>query len=152
MVRGERVILDRDLAELYDVPTKALNQAVSRNRERFPEDFMFRLSKEELEFWRSHIVTSNPKARMALRRPPRAFTEQGVAMLSAVLRSARAVRASVAIVRTFVRLRRILAEDRELAQRVAEHDQQIDQLFEAVRALIEPGEVGGKRRIGFEEA
>lgn len=64
MVRGERVILDRDLIELYDVPTKALNQAVSRNRERFPEDFMFRLSKEDLDFWRSHIVTSNPKAQM----------------------------------------------------------------------------------------
>jgi hypothetical protein len=85
LIRGHKVMLDTDLADLYQVPTKVFNQAVKRNKARFPEDFMFQLSKSELENWRSQIVTSNPAAKMALRRPPYAFTEQGVAMLSAVL-------------------------------------------------------------------
>lgn len=85
LVRGHKVMLDRDLAELYEVPTKVLNQAVQRNRKRFPEDFMFQLSKDEFENWRSQFVTSNPAAKMGLRRRPYAFTEQGVAMLSSVL-------------------------------------------------------------------
>lgn len=91
LVRGHKVMLDRDLAELYAVPTKVLNQAVQRNRKRFPEDFMFQLSKDEFDDWRSQIVTSNPAAKMGLRRRPYAFTEQGVAMLSSVLHSDRAV-------------------------------------------------------------
>src|SRR5436189_4979650 len=91
LIRGQRVMLDRDLAMLYRVATKALLQAVKRNLQRFPEDFMFQLSKEELENWRSQIVTSNSAAKMSLRRRPYAFTEQGVAMLSSVLRSKRAV-------------------------------------------------------------
>src|SRR5205823_11427475 len=82
LIRGHKVMLDRDLAELYGVPTKTLNQAVKRQRKRFPDDFMFRLGKEEFENWRSQIVTSNPSAKMSVRRPPYAFTEQGVAMLS----------------------------------------------------------------------
>src|SRR5262245_10928656 len=90
VIRGQRVMFDADLAALYGVPTKVLNQAVKRGSERFPEDFMFQLSKEELENWRSQFVTSNPSAKMGLRRPPYAFTQEGVAMLSAVLRSPRA--------------------------------------------------------------
>ena len=87
LIRGQRVMLDRDLAELYCVTTAALNQAVKRNLDRFPEDFMFQLAKEEFENWRSQIVISNPGLKMGARRRPRAFTEQGVAMLSSVLRS-----------------------------------------------------------------
>lgn len=87
VIRGQKVMFDSDLAALYEVPTKALNQAVRRNIERFPDDFAFLLSKEDLEKWRSQIVTSNSSAKMGLRRPPYAFTQEGVAMLSAVLRS-----------------------------------------------------------------
>src|SRR5262245_15530985 len=97
LVRGQKEILDRDLAELYGVATKALVQAVKRNRKRFPGDFMFQLSTEELERWRSQIVTSNPAAKMGLRRRPYAFTEQGVAMLSSVLHSQRAVEVNIEI-------------------------------------------------------
>src|SRR6476660_3667459 len=104
-LRGQKVLLDADLAQLYGVTTKALNQAVQRNRSRFPEDFMFRLSAEELAKWRSQIVTSNSGAKMGLRRAPYAFTEQGVAMLSSVLRSERAVQVNIAIMRAFVKLR-----------------------------------------------
>src|SRR6266699_1713809 len=94
VIWGQKVMLDRDLAELYEVPTRVHNQAVRRNIERFPEDFAFLLSKAELENWRSQIVTSNAAAKMGLRRPPYAFTQEGVAMLSAVLRSGRAVQMS----------------------------------------------------------
>src|SRR5712672_1887051 len=90
-------MLDADLAALYEVPTKALNQALRRNLERFPEDFAFRLSKEDLENWRSQIVTSNPSAKMGLRRPPYAFTPEGIAMLSSVLRSERAIQMNIGI-------------------------------------------------------
>ena len=98
VIRGRRVMFDADLARLYDVPTKTLNQAVSRNVERFPEDFAFRLSKDELENWRSQIVTSNPSVKMGLRRPPYAFTEHGVAMLSSVLKSEQALIATTVLV------------------------------------------------------
>src|SRR5204862_7478260 len=103
LIRGH-VMLDRDLASLYQAPTKALLQAVKRNIVRFPEDFMFQLSREELANWRSQIVTSNPSAKMGLRRSPFAFTEQGVAMLSSVLRSPRAVLVNVELMRDSVRL------------------------------------------------
>jgi hypothetical protein len=105
---------------LYGVPTKALNQAVTRNSERFPEDFMLRLSIEEFEYLRSQIVTSSWGGR---RYAPRAFTQEGVAMLSGVLRSERAVAVNVAIMRTFVRLRQMLATNEDLARKVAQHDQ-----------------------------
>ena len=97
LIRGQRVMLDSDLADLYQVPTFRLNEAVKRNGDRFPEDFMFQLSKEELENWRSQIAISNPGTRMGLRRPPYAFTELGVAMLSSVLNSARAVQMNILI-------------------------------------------------------
>jgi hypothetical protein len=136
-LRGEKVLLDADLAKFYGVTTKALNQAVSRNRDRFPGDFTFQMTRVELRKWRSQIVTSNPGAKMGLRRAPYAFTEQGVAMLSSVLRSKRAARVNVEIMRAFVRLRRILAVNTELAhrldeleQRVGEHDEQFVEVIE----------------------
>lgn len=142
-------MLDSDLAALYGVETKALNQAIRRNRERFPEDFMFQLSKEELEDWRSQFVTSNPSAKMGLRRPPYAFTEHGVAMLASVLRSKRAIEVNIAIVRTFIRLRQMLATNDELARKVAQHDQEIAILFDHIQHLLGPPEPPNKRRIGF---
>jgi hypothetical protein len=118
IMRGRRVMLDSDLAELYGVATKRLNEAVKRNLSRFPDDFMFQLSAEELENWRSQIATSNPGAKMGLRRPPYAFTELGVAMLSSVLKSERAVQMNIVIMRAFVKLREILATNRAMAQRI----------------------------------
>src|ERR1035441_1964793 len=118
LIRGQRVMLDSDLADLYQVPTFRLNEAVKRNGDRFPEDFMFQLSKEELENWRSQIAISNPGTRMGLRRPPYAFTELGVAMLSSVLNSARAVQMNILIMRAFVRMREILATHKALAAKV----------------------------------
>ena len=105
LIRGQKVMLDRDLAELYEVETRELVQATTRNSERFPDDFMFQLSKDELELWRSQFVMSNPTLKMGLRRRPYAFTEHGVAMLSSVLRSKRAILVNLAIVRTFGLLR-----------------------------------------------
>jgi hypothetical protein len=119
-------MLDRDLAQLYQVTTGALNQAVQRNRERFPADFMFQLNTKEFENWKSQIVISNPAARMARKRPY-AFTEQGVAMLSSVLKSQRAALVNVAIMRTFVRLRQILATHKDLAARLAAMEKKYDQ-------------------------
>jgi hypothetical protein len=104
LIRGEKVMLDRDLAALYEIPTKVLKQAVRRNIDRFPDDFMFVLDKRELAAWRSQFVTSNSD-RKGLRYPPMAFTEQGVAMLSSVLNSQRAVQVNITVMRTFVRLR-----------------------------------------------
>ena len=118
VIRGQKVMLASDLAEIYQVPTKRLNEAVKRNLARFPEDFMFQLNNEELENWRSQIVTSNPAAKMGIRRPPYAFTEHGVAMLSAVLNSDHAIRMSILIVRAFVNLRELLAGNKDLALRI----------------------------------
>jgi ORF6N domain len=117
LIRGQKVMLDRDLATLYDVPTKAFNQAVRRNLDRFPEDFMFRLTEQELRENRSQLVTGSQIHR-SLRNPPYAFTEHGIAMLSAVLRSDRAVQVSISIIRAFVRLRELLANNKDLAARV----------------------------------
>ncbi len=107
VIRGQKVMVDADLADLYGVPTGALNQAVRRNTERFPGDFAFRLSKEEFEHWKSQIVISNPSAKMGLRHAPLVFTQEGVAMLSAVLRSDRAVQMSIVIGRDSVGLQRL---------------------------------------------
>ena len=116
-IRNQQVMLDRDLAELYGVETKHINQAVKRNETRFPKDFMFQLSKEEFENWRSQIVTSNSD-KMGLRRPPYAFTEQGVSMLSAVLKSEIAVDISVKIIRAFVEMRKIINSDNALFYKI----------------------------------
>lgn len=153
LIRGEKVMLDRDLAELYGVPTRTLNQAVRRNIKRFPVDFMFQLSKQELENWKSQFVISNPAAKMSLRKPPLAFTEQGVAMLSSVLRSERAIAVNIAIMRAFVRLREILSTHKELARKLEEMEQKYDEqfrvVFEAIRQLMTPTEQEKKGRIGF---
>ncbi|MGH8706846.1 MAG: ORF6N domain-containing protein [Burkholderiales bacterium] len=156
LVRGRRVLIDVDLAALYGVQTRALNQAVKRNAERFPADFMFRLSSREFENWRSQSVISNPGAKMGLRRAPLAFTEHGALMAATVLDSAPAVQASLYVVRAFVQLRQFLASHKDLARRLAEHekrlsthDQAIAGLFETIRQLMAPPASPRRRPIGF---
>jgi len=131
-IRGQQVMLDRDLAKLYQVETKVLNQAVKRNIERFPEDFMFQLSKDEFENWKSQIVTSN-NDRMGLRRPPYAFTEQGVSMLASVLKSKIAIEVSIQIIRIFVSFRKFASENallfdkiNLLENKVNDHDKKLE--------------------------
>ena len=155
-VRGERVLFDADLADLYGVTTKALNQAVRRNRERFPPDFMFRLAAEEWSNLRSQIVTSSSGAWGGARYPPYVFTEQGVAMLSSVLRSPRAVEVNIAIMRTFVELRRLMDSNRQLARKIEamekKYDEQFGVVFDAIKRLIAEDDTrraSPKRRIGF---
>jgi hypothetical protein len=143
-----KVMFDFDLADLYAVETKALNQAVSRNLERFPSDFMFRLKPEEIEDMnRSQTGTGSQKHRDP-RFPPRVFTQEGVAMLSGILRGKRAVEVNVGIMRAFVRLRDLLATNEELARNVAQHDRQIAVLFEHVQNILAPVPLN-KNRIGF---
>ena len=137
VISGRRVILDADLAALYEVPTKVLNQAVRRNIERFPDDFAFQLSKEELENWRSQIVTSNSSAKMGLRRPPFAFTQEGVAMLSSVLRSERAIQMNIAIMRAFVRLRELMATHKDIAARVEKLERGQARAASVIEVLVE---------------
>jgi hypothetical protein len=150
--RGQKVMLDSDLATLYTVTTKSLNQAVRRNPERFPPDFMFQLTPEETRLLRSQTVTLKPGRGRHGKYRPHAFTEQGVAMLSSVLRSPRAVRANVEIMRAFVRLRGMLASNAELASKLdaleARYDGQFRMVFEAIRELMIPPE-RARRRIGF---
>lgn len=142
-LRNEKVLLDSDLASLYGVTTKALNQAVKRNLDRFPEDFMFQLtSAERVQVNRSQIVTGLQRHRDP-RNLPYAFTEQGVAMLSSVLRSPRAVEVNIAIMRTFVQLRRLMDSNQLLAEKIedlerkyAEHDQNFTLVFDAIKQLI----------------
>ncbi len=150
LVRGKSVMLDSDLAALYEVPARALNQAVSRNEKRFPEDFCFRLSWEEYDALRSQIVTLESGGRGRRRKyPPRAFTRERVALLSSVLRSDRAAEVNIGIMRTFVKLREMLATNEELARKVAQHDQEIAILFEHIQGLLEPPDPPKRRRIGF---
>ncbi|MCI0613150.1 ORF6N domain-containing protein, partial [bacterium] len=125
-IRGHKVMLDTDLGWLYGVETRALIQAVKRNTERFPEDFMFQLSQEEFDLLRSQSVISNPKGRGGRRYLPYAFTEQGVAMLSSVLRSRRAVMVNVEIMRAFVHLRQILSSHAELSQKLDQLEKKYD--------------------------
>jgi hypothetical protein len=186
LLRGQKVMLDFDLAALYGVATKVLNQAVKRNRMRFPNDFMFQLSPDEIHNLKSHSVTSSLqgagdqptttnlsksvtrsqrhrsrsqivtlKRGQNIKYRPYAFTEQGVAMLSSVLKSERAVKVNIAIMRAFVKLREILETNRELAQKFAElerrigkHDKEIAAIIEAIRQLMAPPEKP-KREIGF---
>jgi hypothetical protein len=159
VIRGHKVLLDSQLGAFYGVETKVLNQAVKRNQERFPDDFMFQLSDEEFENWRSQIVTSNPAAKMGVRRKPYAFTEQGVAMLSGVLRSPRAVEVNIQIMRAFVRLRQLLSVHKELAERLTKLEaqmrhrdhavaQQFQQAFSLLDQLFNPPSPL-RKRIGF---
>lgn len=156
IVRGERVLLDSDLARLYGVNTGALNRAVKRNGERFPDDFMFMLTSQEWEALKCQIGISNSRGRGGRRIRPYAFTEQGVAMLSSVLRSPRAVEVNIAIMRTFVELRRLMDSNRQLARKIEamekKYDEQFAVVFDAIKRLIgedEARRTSPKRRIGF---
>jgi hypothetical protein len=170
-IRGEKVLLDADLAMLYGVEPRVLNQAVARNRKRFPADFMFQVSASEYDALTSQIVISDKddargapalrsqiviskKGRGGRRYLPYAFTEQGVAMLSSVLRSARAVEVNIAIMRTFVQLRRLMDTNRDLARKIEalekKYDEKFAVVFEAIKQLIIPPEPP-RRRIGFHE-
>jgi hypothetical protein len=163
-VRGEKVMLDVDLAKLYGVTTKVLNQAVKRNSKRFPSDFMFQLTKAEHENMRSQFVTTSVRTNLSrsqtvtLKRGqnvkylPYAFTEQGVAMLSSVLRSERAVAVNIAIMRTFVQLRRLMDSNADLARKIEslekKYDEKFATVFAAIKQLIRPP-TPAKKRIGF---
>ena len=151
LIRGNKVMLDRDLAFLYGVETKRLKEQVKRNLARFPDDFMFVLSKDEFENWRSQFATSNSD-RMGLRYPPMVFTEQGVAMLAGILNSKRAIEVNIAIMRTFVKLRHMLESNTKLAQKLDEmqkqYDKQFQIVFEALGELIAKPEIKPKK-IGF---
>jgi hypothetical protein len=152
LIRGQRVMLDKDLANLYQVPTKRLNEQVKRNNRRFPKDFAFLLTQQEVAILRSQFATSRWGGQ---RYFPYAFTEQGVAMLSSVLNSEKAIEVNIAIMRAFVKLRQILSTNKELAQKLKEleqqlekHDTEIHAIFEAIRQLMTPPDKP-KRKIGF---
>jgi len=155
ILRRQRVILDTDLAELYGVTVKRLNEQIQRNRERFPSDFMFQLTANEHKALRSQIATSK-KGRGGRRYPPYAFTEHGAIMAATVLNSKRAIEMSVFVVRAFVRMREMLVKNRQLAAKINEldrrletHDTAIQDLIDAIKELMVPGE-GSKRKIGFQ--
>lgn len=155
LIRGHKVLLDADLAVLYQVETKRLNEAVSRNRERFPDDFVFQLSRQEEAGLRSQDATSKT-GRGGRRYRTYAFTEQGVAMLSSVLRSKRAIDVNIAIMRTFVRLRKLLTTHEEIARRLedlewrqSEQGQQIQAVFETIQQLIEAPVDDRKKQFGL---
>jgi len=153
IIRGERVMLDYDLAALYEVETKQLKRAVKRNRSRFPGDFMFELTEKEVQNLRCQIGTSSWGGR---RYNPYAFTEQGIAMLATVLNSERAIKVNIAIMRVFVKIRAVLAAHKELAARLTELEKRMDKkdreiisLFEAIRRLMAPPPQKKKEPIGF---
>ena len=151
-IRGENVMLSTDLAVLYGVEHRVLNQAVSRNLNRFPDDFMFQLIKDEYEDIKEFDLLPNGNQKgIARRAKPYAFTEQGIAMLSSVLRSERAVQVNIAIMRTFVQLQKFLASNKDLAERLDEleskYDRQFREVFDAIRKMIAPDKP--KKQIGF---
>jgi hypothetical protein len=149
-IRGKKVMVDRDLAELYEVPTKSLNLAVRRNADRFPQDFMFQLTAQEAEILRFQSETSSWGGQRYL---PYVFTQEGVAMLSGVLRSKRAVNVNIEIMRAFVRLRQILSVHKELDRKLQDlekkYDNQFKAVFDAIRQLMTPAQEPAKRKIGF---
>ena len=141
VMRGKKVMVDRDLAELYGVETRVLNQAVRRNEKRFPADFMFQMTAEEMQDWKSQIVISNSE-KMGLRKPPLVFTEQGVAMLSSVLNSERAIMVNIVIIRIFTKMRELVETHKEILQKIEqlekkdiEQDDQIMLIFEYLKQL-----------------
>jgi len=150
LIRDTKVMLDRDLAELYEVETRVLKQAVRRNIKRFPSDFMFDLTYQELRDLRSQIVMSSWGG---VRRPPMAFTEQGVAMLSSVLKSNRAIDVNIQIIRAFTQLRQMLITHGALKRKIEamemKYDRKFKVVFDAIRQLIEPRDKSNKKRIGF---
>jgi len=154
LIRGKKVMLDRDLASLYKTTTTRVNEQVRRNIKRFPSDFMFQLTRKELTDWISQIAISN-KERMGIRKRPLAFTEQGVAMLSTVLNSEVAIQVNIQIMRAFTKLREMISTHKELRVKIEElerkyrtHDEKFDIVFEAIKRLLETPEKS-KRRIGF---
>jgi hypothetical protein len=154
MIRGQKVMIDKDLAELYGVETRVLKQAVRRNIERFPQDFMFEMTTKELENWRSQFVISNLE-KMGLRHPPFCFTEQGVAMLSSVLNSEMAIRMHIQIIRAFTRMRELMSTNKdillklqEIEKRLTGHDSDIALIFEYLKQLLNPSQPP-RPRIGF---
>ena len=150
LIRSTKVMLDRDLAELYEVETRVLNQAVQRNIERFPGDFMFQLTKEEFNILKSQIVTSSWGG---IRKLPYVFTEQGVAMLSSVLNSQRAIQVNIQIMRAFTKLREMLLTHKDLKRKIEamekKYDRQFKIVFDAIRQLLEPPKKPITRVIGF---
>jgi hypothetical protein len=159
LIRGVKVMLDRDLAILYEVETRVLNQAVRRNEKRFPVDFMFQMSKEEMDDWKSQIVISNSE-KMGLRKPPLVFTEQGVAMLSSVLNSDRAIIVNIQIIRVFTKIRQLLETHSEILHKLEQiekkeiaHDEQIILIFEYLKHLeqnkLQQEQQAKRKRIGF---
>ena len=155
-IRGLQIMVDRDLASLYDVETRVLNQAVKRNSERFPNEYCFQLNDEEFSNWKSQIVMSN-EDRMGLRRPPYAFTEQGISMLSAVLKSKTAIKVSISIINAFVAMRRFIASNANVFQRMdvvemrqIEHKAETNQKFEQIFNAIEIQSIKPKQGIFFD--
>ena len=161
VIRGLRVIFDRDISEMYGVETRSLIQAVKRNLRKFPEDFAFQLSKQELKDWRSQIVTSNPEAKMSLRRQPYAFTEHGAVMAATILNSQIAVEMSILIVRAFIHTRKLMLEHTELRKRLGQlenkiyhrfknHEEELREIRFTIQQLILPHEQQTKKKpIGF---
>jgi hypothetical protein len=161
VIRGKKVMIDRDLAELYGVETRILNQAVKRNLKRFPEDFMFIMSPEEMKDWKSQIVISN-RERMGLRKAPLAFTEQGVAMLSSILNSDYAIMVNIRIIRVFTKMWEIIETNKDLQKRMDElerkdldQDRRIILIFEYLKQLEEKRKTDQntqqRKRIGFKQ-
>ena len=150
-IRGRKVLIDRDLADLYEVETRILNRAVRRNIRRFPNDFMFQLNPQEMENWKSQIGISNSE-RMGLRKSPLVFTEQGIAMLSSVLNSERAIQVNIQIMRTFSKIREMLISNKELREKIekleGKYDQKFKKVFHAIRQLLAVEEKP-KNKIGF---
>lgn len=152
-IRNKKVMFDRDLAMLYNVSTSRLNEQVKRNIKRFPADFMFQLSKEELENWKSQFAISNKAIKMGVRKPPFVFTEQGVAMLSSVLTSDQAINVNIQIIRTFTKLRELILSNKDLKRKIDELEKRYDKkfqiVFKAINQLLEPPKPKKKFKIGF---
>ena len=158
LIRGQKVMLDRDLAELYQVETRRLNEQVRRNLSRFPHDFMFELTKEELENWMSQIATSN-SIKMGLRKPPLCFTEQGVAMLSSVLNSERAIQMNIQIIRIFTKMKEMALTHKDMLLKIEKLETEtgknsinIQTIFKALKQLLQEPKIEEKRtKIGFKK-
>ena len=151
-IRGRKVMVDRDLAVLYGVPTKNLNRAVKRNNDRFPEDFMFEMTKDEMENWKCQIGTSNFMLKQSLRKPPLVFTEQGIAMLSSVLNSKKAIQINIQIIRIFTKLREMIDAHKELREKVEDMEKNnksnFEEIFRIIKLIITEEEKP-RKRIGF---
>jgi len=155
-IRGKKVMFDRDLAELYGVETRILNRAIRRNIDRFPEEFMFQLNKKEAEIWQSQFLISQigTSSWGGTRKVPLVFTEYGVAMLSSVLNSKRAIQVNIQIIKTFIKLKEMIATNRELRIKIEELEKRYDKsfkiVFDTLRKLLEENDNNSRKRIGFE--